>query len=73
MGPIDDRTKEHLGTADLAVITTRRLLIQAAQDVQQGRAHRAGRAAEQARPAEILLPHGTPWAEAMQPELVALW
>ena len=31
MGPIMDRTKEHLGTADATVIRTRRLLIAAAR------------------------------------------
>jgi phenylpropionate dioxygenase-like ring-hydroxylating dioxygenase large terminal subunit len=36
MGPIVDRTKEHLGTADAAVIATRRILIKAARSLQQG-------------------------------------
>ena len=75
MGPIIDRTKEHLGTADIAVIATRRLLIQAAKDVQQGKVPIGARpgSVSEVRPAEMVLPHGTAWAEAMQPELVALW
>lgn len=36
MGPIVDRTQEHLGAADIAIITARRLLIQAAKTVQAG-------------------------------------
>jgi len=36
MGPIVDRTREHLGTTDLAIIAARRRLIQAARDLQQG-------------------------------------
>jgi len=36
MGPIVDRTKEHLGPADKAIIQMRRLLFQAMQTVQEG-------------------------------------
>jgi phenylpropionate dioxygenase-like ring-hydroxylating dioxygenase large terminal subunit len=36
MGPIYDRTREHLGTSDLAIITARRRLIKAARDLQEG-------------------------------------
>jgi len=36
MGPIVDRTKEHLGSADRGVLAARRMLIRAAQDLQNG-------------------------------------
>lgn len=36
MGPIYDRTQERLGSSDVAVISTRRRLIKAAQDLQNG-------------------------------------
>ncbi len=36
MGPIYDRTREHLGTTDAAVIMARRTLIRMALDLQQG-------------------------------------
>jgi nitrite reductase/ring-hydroxylating ferredoxin subunit len=36
MGPIMDRTKEHLGTADLAIIVYRRRLLKLARDLEQG-------------------------------------
>ncbi len=36
MGPVVDRTKEHLGTADAAVIATRRILMKAAKALQAG-------------------------------------
>jgi len=36
MGPIYDRSQEHLGSSDVAVIATRRRLIKLAQDLQQG-------------------------------------
>ena len=37
MGPIYDRSKEHLGSADTAIIMMRRQLMQAARDVQEGK------------------------------------
>ena len=37
MGPIQDRTREHLGTSDRAIMTNRRLLMQAIDDVEAGR------------------------------------
>src|SRR5206468_9271191 len=36
MGPICDRTREHLGTSDLGIIATRRRIIQAAQALENG-------------------------------------
>jgi phthalate 4,5-dioxygenase len=36
MGPIMDRTKERLGTADLAIITARRILLRTARRLQEG-------------------------------------
>ena len=37
MGPIQDRTREHLGTSDRAIMANRRLLMQAIDDVEAGR------------------------------------
>ena len=39
MGPIYDRSKEHLGTSDKAVIYMRRLLLRVAQDLENGIEH----------------------------------
>ena len=36
MGPIYDRTKEHLGTTDVGIIVLRRILTKAARDLQAG-------------------------------------
>ena len=36
MGPIADRTKEHLGTADVPTIVLRRMLLRLARELQQG-------------------------------------
>lgn len=35
-GPIQDRTKEHLGTTDKAIIMARQMLLKAAYDIQEG-------------------------------------
>ena len=37
MGPIQDRTREHLGQSDKAIMLNRRLLMQAIDDVEAGR------------------------------------
>jgi phthalate 4,5-dioxygenase len=37
MGPIYDRTREHLGTTDLAIVRYHSLLLQAARDVAEGK------------------------------------
>jgi phthalate 4,5-dioxygenase oxygenase subunit len=72
MGPISDRSLEHLGTSDLAIIAARRLLLQAGRDVEAG-THPLGSQLEHisARPAEMLLDDGQVWHEAMRAQLVA--
>ncbi len=37
MGPIQDRTREHLGTSDVAIMSYRRTLLKALDDVQAGK------------------------------------
>jgi len=55
MGPIQDRTKEHLGSSDKAIAAYRRLLVRAIGDVAEGRAPllTAGAAAQIQGPASI--------------------
>src|SRR5439155_701353 len=36
-GPIQDRTQEHLAPGDIAIVTARKVLMAAIQDVQEGR------------------------------------
>jgi phthalate 4,5-dioxygenase oxygenase subunit len=43
MGPVCDRTKEHLGTSDLGIIATRRRIMGAAQALEEGTAPHAAR------------------------------
>jgi hypothetical protein len=37
-GPIQDRSREHLGTTDKAIVAARKLILQAIRDVQEGKA-----------------------------------
>jgi phthalate 4,5-dioxygenase len=72
MGAIYDRTKEHLGSADLAVIATRRLLLQAVKDVQAGKDPMGTHGeANNVRPAEEVLPPDVRWPDYFKRELVA--
>jgi len=65
MGPIYDRTQEHLGSADTAIIQMRRLLLEAVRDVADGRdpvgAHSTG--GNTVRPAQMYLPEDAQWTE----------
>ena len=74
MGPIYDRTREHLGSTDVAVISARRLLIQAAHDVQAGRDPLGadGGSSDRVRPAERLISASVGWYEAIADMLVAV-
>jgi phenylpropionate dioxygenase-like ring-hydroxylating dioxygenase large terminal subunit len=75
MGPICDRTREHLGTSDRAIITARRLLRAALDDVAEGRQPPGAdtRAARLLRPGEAVIDGSIPWQEAMKDLLVAQW
>src|SRR5205085_11683682 len=67
--PIYDRTQEHLGSADTAIIQMRRLLLDAVRDVEQGRdpigSQGQGR---QVRPAQMYLPEDARWSETQLKE-----
>jgi len=68
MGPIVDRTREHLGPADRAVIQARRLLLQATRTVEAG--GMPGGVAPTyygLRPAEAVIPEGTDWRTLVAP------
>jgi len=73
MGAIYDRTQEHLGSADTAIIQMRRLLLEAVQDVAEGRdpVGSQGQGGD-VRPAQMYLPEDARWAETeLKDELVA--
>ena len=72
MGPIANRSIEHLGSTDVAIIAARRLLLEACDAVASS-APPLGARLEQivARPAEMLLHVDQPWLESMREHLVA--
>jgi phenylpropionate dioxygenase-like ring-hydroxylating dioxygenase large terminal subunit len=74
MGPVADRSAEHLGSSDRAVIATRRLLLQVARDVAAGREPPGlDGSSHGVRAAEAILPPDATWHEAMRAELTARW
>jgi phthalate 4,5-dioxygenase oxygenase subunit len=70
MGPIVDRTREHLGSIDKAIIAARLLLQRAVKTVQAGGEPPAtGSNYYLVRAIEKVLPHGVRWQDAMKDEL----
>jgi phthalate 4,5-dioxygenase len=75
MGPIVDRSKEHLGTSDRAVIVLRQLLLEVVQTVEDGGdppgidagVHRAIRAFDD------FVPVGVTWRDHFRDSLLAKW
>jgi len=69
-GRIADRTKEHLGPADKAIITARQVLLQAVKAVQAGDDPPATDTSYyRARAAVKIMPAKASWREAMLPEM----
>jgi len=75
MGPICDRTREHLGTSDRAVIAARQLLLEACDVVESGGLPRGVDPAthRNIRPYDSHLPHDADWHSAFERELTAKW
>ncbi len=73
MGSIVDRSKEHLGTSDKAIIVCRQLLLEATDAVAAGQAPRGLDPAtyESVRPYDAVIPHDKDWKVEFAPELVA--
>ena len=70
MGPIVDRSREHLGPADRAIIAGRKLLIEAARVVQDGAMPRgSGTSYYNVRASEKIFPRAKDWREVMLPEM----
>jgi phenylpropionate dioxygenase-like ring-hydroxylating dioxygenase large terminal subunit len=69
MGPIYDRTQEHLGTTDAMVIYVRRRLLEAARKLRESGAPPANvddAALARIRPASVLLPEAESWIAATE-------
>ena len=75
MGSIVDRSKEHLGTSDKAIITLRQLLLEAVQVVGAGEEPRGVNPStyEKVRPYDAVVPPGKDWRVEFADDLVAKW
>ncbi len=68
MGPIVDRTREHLGPADKAVVATRRLLMEAIEAVERGDDPAGvGPSYYELRAAETVVAKNTDWRKELLP------
>jgi hypothetical protein len=71
MGRVVDRSKEHLGPADKAILQARRLLLGAIKTVQAGGAPRGiSPSYYSLRATEGVLPRDADWREILTPEMV---
>jgi phthalate 4,5-dioxygenase len=73
MGPICDRTHEHLGTSDRAIIAARQLLFDGMDAIERGESPRGTNPRDYGtvRPVDLQIPHGSRWQETLEPELIA--
>ena len=70
MGRVVDRSREHLGPADRAVIQARRLLLQAIKTVEAGGTPPGVAPTYYAlRPAEAVVPRDTDWRQLLAEEV----
>jgi hypothetical protein len=70
MGPIVDRSREHLGPADKAIIQARRLLLQAVKAVGEGGTPRGIKPTYYAvRATEGVVPREANWRDILTPEM----
>lgn len=73
MGPVVDRSQEHLGTSDRAIIAARQLLLEATEAAQRGEPVRGTdpAASKKIRAFDATLPLAADWHDAFKGELVA--
>jgi phthalate 4,5-dioxygenase len=73
MGPVVDRSQEHLGTSDRAIIAMRQLLLEATDDVDAGRSPRGSQpnSYRAVRPVDGFVSADAEWREVLRNELVA--
>jgi phthalate 4,5-dioxygenase oxygenase subunit len=75
MGPIEDRSLEFLGTTDKAIVACRQLLLEATEEVEAGVEPRGvePELSRDVRGADLVVPRGVPWRDALKEELTAVW
>lgn len=75
MGPVVDRTLEHAGSTDRAIVAARRLLLEAADEVAAGRPPRGTDPEDyrEVRAGDAIAPRGVPWRDFMKDLITAKW
>jgi phenylpropionate dioxygenase-like ring-hydroxylating dioxygenase large terminal subunit len=75
MGPIVDRSREALGSTDRAIQEARRLLVEAMDDVAEGRPPRGTEPEpyRAVRGADLLVPRGSDWRDACKELTAGYW
>ena len=75
MGPIVDRSKEYLGSTDRAIITLRRMLLEATAAVERGETPPGAdpRTHRDIRPYDGLVPPGANWRDSFGDGLTCKW
>jgi phthalate 4,5-dioxygenase len=75
MGPIVDRSREALGSTDMAIQEARRLLLEAADEVAAGRDPRGTdpNAQGSSRGADMLVPRGSDWHDVSKAATATRW
>jgi len=75
MGPIVDRSREHLGSTDKAIIACRRILLDLIADVEKGKDPLGTDPGtyRNVRAADIMMAKDVPWQEGAKNHLVARW
>ncbi|TAN25308.1 MAG: aromatic ring-hydroxylating dioxygenase subunit alpha [Actinomycetota bacterium] len=73
IGPIQDRSREHLGTSDVGIVMARRRMVKAALALHEKNIEPPAldSASQKVRAASILLPKGQPFAEGANEVLIA--
>ncbi len=70
MGPIADRTKEHLGVSDSAIIQIRKILLQSVKDLAAGKEPPGlDPKSYRVRSRRFTLPHGEPFESEIAQQL----
>lgn len=75
MGAIVDRSREHFGTSDRAIVVMRRMLLEATRAVEEGKTPRGidPKAYRSIRPHDGLVPAGTDWRKAFSAAMMPRW
>jgi hypothetical protein len=75
MGPIVDRTKEHPGTTDRAILSARRIYFDLMNAVEAGEDPTGlePESHQDLRAAEGIIPKGEAWRDALKEDLCSMW